>query len=88
MYGLPSKGLTIPSLLEIYEQRPAHNDLVLYVDKRLWVVEAMDLQGCKLVEMRGMEVTDTVWEIAEPMATNYWYIPLVDGRVVYPKSID
>jgi len=79
------KGLSLSAVCELYEQRPTHNDLVLFIAKRLWVVLTVTFEKCELQELKGLELSDTYWEVNDPNPTNYWYMPLIQGKIVYPK---
>jgi hypothetical protein len=84
MFGLPVKGFSYPSLMELYEKRPTHNDLVVYIDKRMWKVTEMTLTEMVLHEVRNLTVTETEWIVTEPEVTNYWYMPLGMGSITFP----
>lgn len=80
------KGLTLPGIHELYGDRPQGNDLVLFVAKRLWRVAECSLRdGCRLQEVRGLQISDLYWDVVEPEATNYWYIPLKGEGITYPS---
>lgn len=85
MFGFNQKGLSLSSIVQLFEQRPAQHDMILFIAKRLWVVIEVSVENCKLQELIGLELSDTYWDTTDPNPTNYWFVPVIQGRIVYPK---